>query len=204
MSFSFPLGNRQAFFAIVLLVSGVLLASQNSGSAQTVFSQNFSGGTNVSDYVGSGANLFDAISTANSTNLSWSISSGTLQGVRSANSGGAVTRTTDLATSLGAIYRFDINVVDITPSPSMLAQPLPRQLARPPLLMSTAVSASTSLTRPRTRSFFATSAVEQTGQRRLRGQHLYFSSLIIPVPLSPTLRPTIRPRPSLTINGIFG
>jgi hypothetical protein len=102
------------FPAIVLLVSGLLLALQDSGSGQTVFSQNFSGGTNVSDYVGSGANLFDAISTANSTNLSWSIASGTLQGVRSANSGGAVTRTTDLATSLGAIYRFDINVVDIT------------------------------------------------------------------------------------------
>ena len=114
MNFSFPLCNRQYFSAIVLLVSGFLLLSQNSGSGQTVFSQNFSGGTNVSDYVGSGANLFDAISTANSTNLSWSISSGTLQGVRSANSGGAVTRTTDLATSLGAIYRFDINVVDIT------------------------------------------------------------------------------------------
>jgi hypothetical protein len=114
MNFFFRLRNCQYFLAIVLLVSGFLLASQNSSSAQTVLSQNFSGGTNVSDYVGSGANLFDAISTANSTNLSWSISSGTLQGVRSANSGGAITRTTDLAASLGAIYRFDINVVDIT------------------------------------------------------------------------------------------
>jgi len=46
--------------------------------------------------------------------MAWSIASGTLQGVRSANTGGAVTRTTDLATSLGAIYRFDINVVDVT------------------------------------------------------------------------------------------
>jgi len=114
MSFSFPLCNRQCLSAIVLLVSGLLLPAPNSSSAQIVFSQNFSGGTNVSDYVGSGANLFDAISTANSSNLSWSISSGTLQGVRSANSGGAITGTTDLPTSLGAIYRFDINVVDIT------------------------------------------------------------------------------------------
>ena len=88
--------------------------SPNSASAQIVFSQNFSGGTNVSDYVGSGANLFDAISTANSTNLSWSINSGTLQGDRTLNSTGAATRTTDLPTSLGAIYRFDINIVDVT------------------------------------------------------------------------------------------
>jgi hypothetical protein len=114
MSFSFPLCNRQCLSAIVLLVSGFLLPAPNSASAQIVFSQNFSGGTNVSDYVGSGANRFDAISSSDSTNMAWSITSGALQGIRSANNAGTVTRTTDLATSLGAIYRFDINVVDIT------------------------------------------------------------------------------------------
>jgi len=88
MNFSFPFISRQYFFAIVLLTAGLLFLSPNSASAQIVFSQNFSGGTNVSDYVGSGANLFDAISTANSTNLSWSINSGTLQGDRTLNSTG--------------------------------------------------------------------------------------------------------------------
>ena len=114
MNFPFQLPNRQYFFAIVFLSAAFLLTGRNSARAQVVFSQNFSAGTNVSDYAGSGANLFDAISTANSANLSWSIASGTLQGVRSANSGGAVSRTTNLATSLGAIYQFGINVIDVT------------------------------------------------------------------------------------------
>jgi len=83
MNFHFQFHNRQYFLAITLLASGFLLPSSNAVSAQVVFSQDFSAGGTPATYTGSGANLFDGITTANSANLSWSITSGALQGVRS-------------------------------------------------------------------------------------------------------------------------
>jgi len=76
MNFSFPLCNRQYLSAIVLLVSGFLLPSSNAVSAQVVFSQDFPAGGTPTTYTGSGSNLFDGITTANSANLCWSITSG--------------------------------------------------------------------------------------------------------------------------------
>jgi hypothetical protein len=112
MNFFFPRRNRQYFLAVPLLASGFLLLSSNAVSAQVVFSQDFSAGGTPTTYTGSGANLFDGITTANSTNLSWSITSGTLQGVRSnTTSAGEVSRTTNLATTSGGIYQFTINVI---------------------------------------------------------------------------------------------
>ncbi len=112
MNFHFQFHNRQYFLAITLLASGFLLPSSNAVSAQVVFSQDFSAGGTPATYTGSGANLFDGITTANSANLSWSITSGALQGVRSsATSAGEVSRTTNLATTSGGIYQFTINVI---------------------------------------------------------------------------------------------
>src|SRR5207302_10601663 len=112
MNFSFPLCNRQYSLPILLLTSGLFLLLLNCSSAQVVFSQDFSAGGTPATYTGSGANLFDGITTANSTNLSWSITSGALQGVRSsATSAGEVSRTANLATTSGGIYQFTINVI---------------------------------------------------------------------------------------------
>jgi hypothetical protein len=96
----------------------MLIVALASGDAygQVVFSQDFSAGGTTATYTGSGANQFDGITTANSSNLAWSITSNTLQGVRSnsTTSAGEFSRTTDLPTISGAIYEFSINVISST------------------------------------------------------------------------------------------
>lgn len=100
----------------VLLVMGCILGGLQIAGAQTVlWSQNFTSGTNVSDYVGSGANLFDGITTSGA-GLAWTINgSGQLQADRTTNAG-AATRTTDIDLGIvqAGFLRLDFNAPTVT------------------------------------------------------------------------------------------
>jgi hypothetical protein len=102
---------RIKLFAAFLIV-GIAAFFVTPADGQVVFQQNFSSSTNLADYVGTGTNQFNAISSSGA-GFSWSLNNGRLRAARTGNAG-TLARTTDLATSFGAIYQFSITPVDLT------------------------------------------------------------------------------------------
>ncbi len=99
---SFPFMPRKTVSPRALLLMGYILGGLQIAGAQTIlWSQDFSSGSNISDYVGSGPNLFDGITTSGS-NLTWSINANDqLEAERTGTATGAATRSTDI--DLGAV-----------------------------------------------------------------------------------------------------
>jgi hypothetical protein len=102
------------------LIACLLMTAVPLAKAQVVFSQNFNSSTTLSDYFSGTPNSgqANAISTANASNFLWSINgSNQLLGDRTASTGAAFSRSSDLSISPNVFYfQFDFNLLSTATS----------------------------------------------------------------------------------------